>query len=61
MDENLKNENENRKKIEIIQGDVSELELSPVYHHLNVAKAKPKDEKKRNIIIPEIKKDKKED
>lgn len=56
MYENINNEN--KKEIEVIQGDASELELSPVYSHLNSAKAKPKDEKKRNIIIPEIKKDK---
>ena len=47
-------ENEN-KEIEVVKGDGSELEFSPVYEHLNAAKPKPKDEKK-NIIIPEVKK-----
>lgn len=59
MDENI--EKEEKKEIEIIQGNVNELDLSPVYKHLNVAKPTPTDEKKKNIIIPEIKKDKKED
>ena len=48
-------ENEN-KEIEVVKGDGSELEFSPVYEHLNAAKPKPKDEKKKNIIIPEVKK-----
>lgn len=56
MDENI--EKEEKKEIEIIQGNVNELDLSPVYKHLNVAKPTPKDEKKKNIIIPEIKKNK---
>ena len=43
-------ENEN-KEIEVVKGDGSELEFSPVYEHLNAAKPKPKDEKKKNIII----------
>ena len=47
-------ENENRD-IEVITGDGTELELSEVYEHLNVAKPKPK-EIKKNIIIPEVKK-----
>ena len=33
------------------------LEISAVYEHLNVAKPKPKEDKK-NIIIPEVKKKK---
>ncbi|MEI3434300.1 MAG: hypothetical protein V8R26_04710 [Clostridia bacterium] len=48
-------ENEN-KEIEVVKGDGSELEFSPVYEHLNAAKPKTKDEKKKNIIIPEVKK-----
>jgi len=52
------NENTN-KDFEVVTGDGSELELSEVYEHLNVATPKPK-EIKKNIIIPEVKK-KKED
>ena len=40
-------ENEN-KEIEVVKGDGSELEFSPVYEHLNAAKPKTKDEKKKN-------------
>ena len=43
------------KEIEVVKGDGSELEFSPVYEHLNAAKPKPKDEKKKNIIITEVK------
>ena len=47
-----------KKEIEVVSGDGTELELSPVFEHLNDAKPKPKTEenKKKKIIIPEIKK-----
>lgn len=42
--------------IEVVIDDNGEnLDISPVYEHLNVAKPKPK-ENKKNIIIPEVKK-----
>lgn len=46
-----------KKDIEIVAGDGTELELSPVFNHLNVAKPKPKEDesKKKKIIIPKIK------
>lgn len=44
------------KKIEIVDGDGSELNISPVYKHLNIAKPKPKDNKDKKVIIPEEKK-----
>ena len=55
MAEDIKNE---KKEIEVVTGDGTELEFSPVFEHLNVAKPKPKDEneKKKKIIIPEAKK-----
>ena len=49
---------EDREEIEIITGDDSELDVSPVYDHLNLDKPRKEPEKK-NIIIPEVKKDKK--
>ncbi len=52
---------ENKKKdIEVVKGDGSNLEFSPVFEHLNIAKPKPKDEnqKKKKIIVPEVKKNK---
>lgn len=47
----------NEKDIEVVTGDGSELDFSPVYEHLNVLKPKPKNEgeKKKQIIIPEVK------
>ncbi len=49
---------EKNNDIEVVLDDNGEdLEISPVYEHLNVAKPKPKEDKK-NIIIPEVKKKK---
>ena len=49
---------EKQENLEVIIDDKGEnLEISPVYEHLNVAKPKPKEDKKK-IIIPEVKKDK---
>ena len=43
------------KKIEVVNGDGKDLEISPVYEHIEIEK--PKEEKKKqNIIIPEEKK-----
>lgn len=47
------------KDMEVVVNDDNNLEISPVYEHLNAAKPKPK-EKKENIIIPEIKQPKEE-
>ena len=54
MAEDIKNE---KKEIEVVTGDGSNLEFSPVYEHLNAARPKPKTEsdKKKKIIIPEVK------
>ena len=55
MVQDIKNE---KQEIEVVTGDGTELEFSPVFEHLNVAKPKPKTEedKKKKIIIPEVKK-----
>lgn len=55
MSEDKKDE---KKEIEIVKGDGSELEVSPVFEHLNAVKPKTKDEeeKKEKIIIPKVKK-----
>lgn len=52
MDEDIEDE---KKEIEIVSGDGSELDVSPVYEHLNAVKPKTKDENDSNkkIIIPE--------
>ena len=44
--------NEEKKEIEIISGDGSNLDISPVYEHINAAKPKGKDKTPKNIIIP---------
>ena len=44
-----------KKKIEVINGDGKDLNISPVYKHIEVEKPK-NDKKKENIIIPKEKK-----
>ena len=44
---------EEKKKIEIVNGDGSNLDISNVYDHLNPAKPKSSDDKPKNIVIPE--------
>lgn len=47
---------EKNNNLEVIIDETGKnLKISPVYEHLNVAKPKPKEDKK-NIIIPEVKK-----
>lgn len=46
------------KKIEIVSGDGKDLDISPVYTHLSIAKPKTKEDKNKDkkIIIPKEKK-----
>ena len=44
---------EEKKKIEIVDGDGSNLDISNVYDHLNPGKPRPSEDKPRNFIIPE--------
>ena len=48
----MADEKENKKEIEVINGDGSNLDISPVYEHINAAKPKNKDNNPKNIIIP---------
>lgn len=50
-DENI-DENNEQKKIEVITGD-GDLNISPVYDHIEVEKPKPKDT--HEVIVPEVK------
>ena len=43
---------ENKKNIEIVDGDGSNLNISHVYDHLNSGKPKCNDKKPKNVIIP---------
>ena len=54
---------EERKKLEIINGDGSNLKISPAYDHLNAGTPKSSDEKPENIVVPKEhkKKDDKKD
>ena len=56
-------EKEDKKEIEVVSGDGSNLDISPVYEHIDAAKPKNKDNKPKNIIVPGQKKEneKKED
>lgn len=45
------------KKLEIVPGDGKDLDISPVYEHLNNGKPKCND-KPKNVVIPKEKKDK---
>ena len=52
----MSQEKENKKEIEIVSGDGSNLEISPVYEHINAVKPKSNDKKPNNIIVPNNKK-----
>lgn len=52
------NEEEKEKQIEIVTGDGKDLDISPVYEHLNVAKPKSIDKKEKDIVIPKENKSK---
>ena len=56
-------EKDEKKEIEVVSGDGSNLDISPVYEHIDAAKPKNKDNKPKNIVIPGEKKkeDNKED
>lgn len=56
----MNNNDENNKNIEIVSGDGSNLEISPVYEHLNTGKPKCDNKRPKNIIIPKVT-DKKEE
>ncbi len=43
-----------QNKIEIVSGKVNDLNISPVYDHIDIEK--PKEKKEKKIVIPEEKK-----
>lgn len=49
------NENEEQKKIRVVSGDGKDLDISPVYDHLNVNRTQ---QKPKNIVIPKTKPEK---
>ena len=56
----MADEKDNKKQIEVINGDGSNLEISPVYEHINSVKPKNRDKKPKNIIVPGQKNEKKD-
>lgn len=53
----MDDEKQDKKEIEIVSGDGSTLDISPVYEHIDAAKPKNKDNKPKNIVIPGQKKE----
>ena len=45
---------EKNENIEIVSGNVNDLNISPVYNHINIEKPK-NDKNKKKIIIPKSK------
>ena len=43
---------EEKKDIEVVSGDGSNLEISPVYDHLNAGKPSSSEKKPTNIVVP---------
>ena len=61
MDEDNENiSDEEKKEIEVVSGDGSEIDISPVYNHIILDKPN-KNEKKGNIVIPKEKKEEETD
>ena len=52
----MSEEKDNKKEIEVINGDGTNLVISPVYEHINAAKPKSKDKNPKTIIVPGEKK-----
>lgn len=48
--------NEEKKDIEIISGDGSDLNISPVYNNLDIEKPEEDTNTKKNVVIPDVKK-----
>ena len=57
----MSEEKQDKKEIEIVSGDGSTLDISPVYEHIDAAKPKNKDKKPTNIVIPGQKKEEKKE
>jgi hypothetical protein len=53
----MSEEKEDKKEIEVVSGDGSNLDISPVYEHISAAKPKDRDKKPKNIVVPGQKKE----
>ena len=45
--------NDDNKNIEIVSGNGKDLDISPVYDNLDIAKPEDESNTKKNVIIPE--------
>lgn len=52
---------EDNKNLKVVSGDGSDLNISPVYSHLNESVPKSSEKKPKNIVVPKELKPKKED
>ena len=57
MDEEENEIEEEKRDIEIVSGDGSDLDISPVYDHIKVDKPDNNTDKKQDIVIPKSKND----
>ncbi len=48
--------NNDEKNIEIVSGNGDDLNISPVYDNLDIAKPNEDTNTKKNVIIPDVKK-----
>ncbi len=46
------NDENKKKEIEVVDGDGSELDISPVYEDINDLRPKSNDKKPKDIVIP---------
>ncbi len=51
---------DDNKKIEVVNGDGSNLDISPAYDHLNAGTPTPSSKKPKNVVVPKSIKDKDE-
>ena len=49
-------DNNEKRDITIVSGDGKDLNISPVYDNLDIAKPEEDSNTKKNVVIPEIKK-----
>lgn len=54
-DNNNENPNKTNEDIEVINGDGTDLDISPVYDHIKIDKPDNTTDKKQQIVIPERK------
>ena len=54
MSENNENNNieEEKKEIEVVEGDGKDLDISPVYSHIKIDKPDTGDKNKEEIVVP---------